>query len=227
MTSDLEDEVLGGLETYSSISKLIKKSGNYEDDINKVLKKRSFDTMLNAVDSLNAKKSTTEQPQKKRKIEKQNTHDYMISSEDESNEDQMNVDNDESSNDDSVFSEISDDVSSGTDDENQDETQSASKNGKNRNFKRSNEPEVDDGKRKISKSMEKNRGTKNSKKNSLRGRAKHKEKYAKALKKRASHITRMRDKTQPYQGEKSGIRTHVVHSVSLNRNEKVRNIRLY
>jgi len=75
---------------------------------------------------------------------------------------------------------------------------------------------VEEGKRKVSDQIEQNKGLRKKAKKELKNpRVKHKLKYKKALVKRKSQIQGPLDKTKPYQGETTGIKTRVVKSTKL------------
>jgi len=76
--------------------------------------------------------------------------------------------------------------------------------------------EQEDGKRKVSDQIEKNRGLRKKTKKELKNpRVKHKLKYKKAIVKRKSQVQAPLDKSKPYQGEITGIKTRVVKSTKL------------
>jgi len=76
--------------------------------------------------------------------------------------------------------------------------------------------ETGEGKRKISSQIEKNKGLRKKSKKELRNpRVKHKLKYKKAIVKRKSQVQAPLDKSKPYQGEVTGIKTRVVKSTRL------------
>jgi len=71
-------------------------------------------------------------------------------------------------------------------------------------------------KRKITYQMEKNVGIrKKSSKHIKNPRIKHKLKYKKALIKRNSQVPKLRTRNQKYMGEETGIKSNVIHSISL------------
>jgi len=78
------------------------------------------------------------------------------------------------------------------------------------------EAEEEAGKRKVSDQIEKNKGLRKKTKKELKNpRVKHKLKYKKALVKRKSQVQAPLDKTKPYQGEITGIKSGVVKSTKL------------
>jgi len=76
--------------------------------------------------------------------------------------------------------------------------------------------EGEDDKRKVTDKMEKNRGLRKKSKKELKNpRVKHKLKYKKALVKRNSQVQAPLDKSKPYRGEITGIKSRVVKSTKL------------
>jgi len=72
------------------------------------------------------------------------------------------------------------------------------------------------GKRKITPKMEKNLSLRKKTKKQIKNpRVKHKLNYKKALVRRAGQVQKMRDKSQKYHGEKTGINEFVVKSTPL------------
>lgn len=71
-----------------------------------------------------------------------------------------------------------------------------------------------DGKRSITKQIEQNRGIGHQKKKDI-ARVKHKKKFAKALKKRATMTQKMRSQDKRYTGEASGVNVNVIRSTKL------------
>jgi len=72
------------------------------------------------------------------------------------------------------------------------------------------------GKRKITPKMEKNLSLRKKAKKQIKNpRVKNKLKYKKALVRRAGQVQKMRDKSQKYQGEKTGIKPNVIKSTPL------------
>jgi len=72
------------------------------------------------------------------------------------------------------------------------------------------------GKRPITQKMEKNISLRKKTKKQIKNpRVKHKLKYKKALVRRAGQVQKMRDKSEKYHGEKTGIKTNVIKSTPL------------